>query len=265
MPQPLKRMLLLGDAFGLPQLLARIPNHVLAGIVVASNRPASYTPVAAFAEQRGLPLLVQPSFRDSHAYAAFIASLKDLRPDSILCHSYAMLVRKEMLDMVKGNAFNMHAALLPRHRGPNPIQWSLIHGDDCTGVTLHVMDAAFDTGDIIAQESITIHDDDSWVTLSQKLSVAAEGLLDANIETLIQGNWSRAPQDNTLAVHNKRISPESFLIDFATMDDRTIFNLIRAQISPLVGAYIETSNGRTHYPHMLSLEEIAQLRIRCGY
>ena len=264
MPEPLQRILLLGDAYGMPQLTQRIPRNRIVAIVGAANRPASHASLHEIAKAYNLPFLIQPLYNDTRAFQSFHSAVEALRPDSMLCHSYAMLVRKELRTLVAGNAFNVHAALLPKNRGPNPIQWALIHGNSETGITLHVMDDGFDTGPIIAQRRVVIHDTDSWVTLSSRITEAGLLLLDACIPDLLSGKWQAEAQDDGAATCNARITPESFAIDFSRMDDNTIFNLIRAQVAPLAGAYVTTPTGKIRFTEYIPLSRIAELRHTYG-
>ena len=110
-----------------------------------------------------------------------VQQLAQTAPTRILVHSYSMILRPDVLSLVDYDALNIHAAL-PRNRGPNPVQWALIHDEAETGVTLHYLDDGLDTGDIVAQERIGISDADTWVTLSKRLR-------QANGSTSSSGIW----------------------------------------------------------------------------
>lgn len=165
--------------------------------------------------------------------------------------------------MVNYDAFNIHAALLPRNRGPNPIQWALIHDDEASGVTLHRLDDGLDTGAIVAQIAVPIGDEDDWRSLAEKLKRATNQLLDERFESLVSGRLDAAPQDESLACKNDRLTAESPRLDLDAMSDRQIFNWIRAQVAPLKGAYVERANGeRLHVPEFVKLDSIPDLRAR---
>lgn len=259
--EPIKRLLVFGDVYGVPEILSRVPFGDIVGIVAAEIRPQYHEELKNLAHGIGAPFFVQPRMSTSN-YSIFFSSLVKLCPDSLICHSYSMLIPTDILRLVHGHAFNVHMALLPRNRGPNPIQWALIHGDQKSGVSLHVMDNDFDSGAIVDQETVDILGEDTWLTLHSKLMAAASNLLDRVIPLLLDGNWQATPQDIGLALKNTRISPESFAIDLAVMNDIQIFNLIRAQIAPLKGAYIETPSGRIRFTEQIPLEGIAEIRKR---
>lgn len=256
---PLQRLLVVGDTYGVPEILARVPSECVIGIVAAEIRPQFHVVLKNIADRLGVPLLVQPRAA-SPCYPDFVSGLSKLRPDSLICHSYSMLIRHDVLGLVEGRAFNVHMALLPRNRGPNPIQWALIHGDKKSGVSLHVMDEGFDNGHIIEQESIDILDSDTWLTLLTRLKVATSELLDRAMPLLLNGNWQATTQNERIALRNPRIPPDSFEINFAVMSDLQIYNLIRAQIAPLKGAYLDTSSGRVRFTERLTLEKITEMR-----
>lgn len=260
MQRPLTRVALFGDGYGIPELLAHLTPVTVAAIVAASVRPASHEPLRLAAAHAGVPLLIQPHHNDVQAYSDFLDQLRARTPDGMLCHSYSMLLRPDMLAMVDNHAFNLHAALLPKNRGPNPVQWALIHGDSHAGITLHRMDEGFDTGPVIAQAQIEIAEEDTWVTLLERVKHATPPLLSRVLDSLVAGTWEAQPQDMQLARINPRIPSEGMPIDFARMDDRTIFNLIRAQVSPLKGAYIDTASGRLHIDTYTAMSDIAALR-----
>lgn len=257
----MKNILLLGDLYGIPELLERIPHSRVAALVVAGIRAHEHAQLRALADLSRLPLFVQPR-KSSADYADFQSRISELRPDGLICHSYSMLIQKEVLDLVDGRAFNVHAALLPRNRGPNPVQWALIHGDSQTGVTLHLMDETFDGGPLVAQESTDIDIADTWVTLSLKLKVLAKQMLDKTLPDILEGNWTAIRQNEAEATSNSRIPKNSFAIDFGSMNDLQIYNLVRAQVAPLAGAYLETVTGRLHFLEPISIEQIAQMRFQ---
>jgi methionyl-tRNA formyltransferase len=260
---PIQRLLVVGDTYGVPEVLARVPSGCVVGIIAAEIRPQYYEELKKLADGIGVPLLVQPRV-NSPNYCDFLSCLTKLSPDTLISHSYSMLIRGDVLSLVSGRAFNVHMALLPRNRGPNPIQWALIHGDQMSGVTLHMMDEGFDCGDIVDQESLYILNIDTWLTLFSRLKMAATILLDRAMPSLLNGDWQAVEQDERAALHNARIQPESFEINFSTMSDLQIYNIIRAQVAPLKGAYLDTPSGRVRFTEYLPLETIAGMRKQYG-
>lgn len=260
MPKQINRTIVFGDSYGAPELIARIPDESIVGIVAAANRPQYHDFLFTVAKEKGVPLIVQPAYKDEAVYSKFLYAVKKLHPDSLMSHSYSMIVRNDVLNVVDGNAFNVHQSLLPLNRGPNPVQWSLIHGDEKTGVSVHIMNECFDSGPILDQEEVRILQTDTWVTLSERLKSASCKLLDRTIPALLEGKWKGKKQAGDLSRVNTRITPESYPIDFSSMSDVEIFNLIRAQVSPLAGAYLDAPMGRINFRNYLTVDDIADLR-----
>lgn len=242
-------------------LLDHIGQDRIACVVLASIRPRPEELIAPLLAN-GVAVLTQPR-RSSSGYPAFAQAFADASPDLLLCNSYSMKLGADLLAVVGGNAINLHAALLPRNRGPNPIQWAIIHGDRTTGVSLHYMIDDIDAGDIVAQHPVSIADDDTWLTVRDKAHAAMRAILAAEVPRILAGTNDRVSQDHRRATLNTRLTPDSPRIDFATMTDDDIYNLVRAQVRPLAGAYLELADGeRRRFPDMLTRNDIARLRAR---
>jgi UDP-4-amino-4-deoxy-L-arabinose formyltransferase/UDP-glucuronic acid dehydrogenase (UDP-4-keto-hexauronic acid decarboxylating) len=255
------RLALIGDSHGVPTMLPHVAGATISCIVGAHTRPGSLDQLRATAAQLQVPLLIQPRYATAE-YAEFLAAFARSSANFVLCYSYAMIVRPEVLSLVDGRAVNFHAALLPRNRGPNPLQWAVIRDESATGITMHYMNAAIDAGDIIAQRSCPIADADTWVTVRDRVLRLTEELMAEQLPLLWAGRCGRQPQDEAAATCNPRLTPDSPRIDFATMDDRSVFNLIRAQVRPLGGAYVERGGQREHFRDYLALDEVRALRRR---
>lgn len=149
------------------------------------------SPVKETALQNKIKVL-QPEKLDD----AFASEVKDLNPDIIIVAAYGKILPKEILEIPKFKSLNVHASLLPKLRGPSPIQNSLLQGDKQTGITIMVMDKGIDTGNILSQKEIEIKDNDDYITLTSKLAIAGAKLLldtlekwvDQKIEPMIQDN-----------------------------------------------------------------------------
>ena len=106
--------------------------------------------------------------------------LRAVRPDLVLCFGFPWLIPSEALAVPRLGIVNLHPSLLPRHRGPIPTSWAVRAGDETYGVTWHRMDAAFDTGNILAQARVPMEPDDRDIT------VVGPRLIRAAVEILPQ-------------------------------------------------------------------------------
>lgn len=262
---PAGRIAIAGDALGIPQTLEVVPGDRVRGLIASSIRPQYLGELGELAAGLGVPLLVQPKYEPgANAYQAFVDELRASSFDLLICNSYSLILRPEMLDAVAGPAVNVHWSMLPRNRGPNPTQWALIRGETTTGVTLHHIDEDVDAGDIIGQVEEPIRDQDTWISLNERLRGRAAELLGELIPAIVAGTAPRRPQRGDLATVNRRLTPDSPEIRLDRMSDREVFDLIRAQVSPLQGAYIDRGGSREHLDSYLSMDEVRELRARLG-
>jgi methionyl-tRNA formyltransferase len=187
------------------------------------------TPVKELALRRGVRVYqFERIKREGHV-------LKELQPDLFITCAYGQILSQEILDIPKFGTFNIHASLLPRYRGPSPIQWALIEGERETGITIMRTEIGVDTGDIILQRRLEIRDEDDAGTLSEKLSyLGAECILEA-VRLLKEGTITYTPQDHSRATHCPMIKKEDGLLDFS-MEARKLFNRIRG-LNPNPGCY----------------------------
>lgn len=250
---------LVGDEIGIPQLTRHIPKSLIKCIVIAEIRPQAIEFLSNFARRNRIKLLIQSDYK-TKKYQQFINNFQKLNIDLLLCFSYSMIIRKDILKMVNFNAFNIHTSLLPKNRGPNPIQWAIIRGENVTGVTIHYMNENIDSGDIIAQKKIRIDFKDTWVTLRNKISKITDKMVKEHIPNILKGNIKRYRQNENIATYNQRLTADSPRIDFDKMNDRQIYDLIRAQVVPLKGAFIEMQNQRIYFKALVTFSKIKELR-----
>jgi UDP-4-amino-4-deoxy-L-arabinose formyltransferase/UDP-glucuronic acid dehydrogenase (UDP-4-keto-hexauronic acid decarboxylating) len=257
------KIVLCGDIFGVKRLISVVPHDAIAGIIGASIRPQYLDDLGVVAESVKAPLLIQPEHRAAR-YDSFMTDVRRLKVDMLICSSYSMIIRDEILEVVNGNAVNVHASLLPKNRGPNPIQWTIIRGEDSTGITMHYMNSKVDSGDMVAQHEIRVQFDDTWVLLRDRIAAEMTAFLKAWVPEILCGGAPRIRQDESQATSNPRLGPEYPKIDFDTMSDLQIYNLIRAQVAPLRGAYVEAGGRKVHLDVFVPFEEISGLRKRYG-
>jgi len=145
------------------------------------------SPVKSLAEQESIKIYTPAKIRDN---IHFINELKSLSCDLFIVIAYGKILPKEILEIPKFGCWNAHASLLPRWRGAAPIQWSLIKGDEFTGVGIMKMNEWLDTGDILLEEKIKIDNNDNLNTLMEKLSILSAKLF-LNATSLIEENINK--------------------------------------------------------------------------
>jgi UDP-4-amino-4-deoxy-L-arabinose formyltransferase/UDP-glucuronic acid dehydrogenase (UDP-4-keto-hexauronic acid decarboxylating) len=166
----------------------------------------------------------------------WLEKIAGLQPDIIFSFYYRSLLSSEILDLAAAGAYNLHGALLPRYRGRAPLNWVLLNGETETGVTLHAMTAKADAGDIIAQESVAISDQDNAATLGDKMLLAAGRLLDEVLPKIADGDVVGQPQDNDLASYYGARTADDGELDWSAGASEC-HNLVRAVTQPFPGAF----------------------------
>lgn len=137
---------------------------------VGRHRQMTPSSVGSWALGHGVELMRPHRLKDAReAWAAFL-------PDWILTAAFGRILPEWALNLPRFGAYNLHASLLPRWRGPNPIAWAIRANDPETGVTLMRMDSGIDTGPIIAQAKVPIESVDTTPQLTDKLADVAAAL-----------------------------------------------------------------------------------------
>ena len=149
------------------------------------------------------------------------------KPDVIITCAYGQIVPKQMLDYPDYGCINIHGSLLPKYRGASPIQSAIMNGDEVTGITLMYMEEGLDTGNIIHAKELKISDDDTYGTLSEKLSLLGRDLLISTLPKIIEGENFDIPQNDDEATHTVKIKREDERLDF-TKTRKKLHNFVRA-------------------------------------
>lgn len=161
--------------------------------------------------------------------------LRGYEADIFVVAAFGQILSKEILDMPKYGCVNIHASLLPKLRGAAPIQWSIIDGDEKTGVTIQQMDVGLDTGDILAVKEVVIADDETGGSLFDKLAIAGADLIAETLPLIEAGEITPVPQDESLSTYAKKLSKDMGIIDW-NMSAVAIERLIRG-CSPWPSSY----------------------------
>lgn len=198
---------------------------------VGRKRVLTPPPVIDAAEALGLETFQPERIRDQEA----VEFLKSVNPDIIVTAAYGQILPVELLEIPHHGAINVHASLLPRHRGGAPIHRAIIEGDKKSGVTIMYMEEGLDSGDMISQEETEISSADTTGTLHDRLSAIGSRLLLATLPKIFEGTHRALPQDESLVTYSPNISKEDERIDWHK-SARAVDCHIRG-LSPWPGAY----------------------------
>ncbi|MGB8341006.1 MAG: methionyl-tRNA formyltransferase [Chthoniobacterales bacterium] len=203
---------------GVPTLraLLRSPAHELIGVVTQPDKPVGRDqhihapPIKAELAGNPVPVFQPKRIRAEGA----VAEIRALAPDLIVIMAYGQILPRSVLDIPPIACLNLHASLLPRHRGAAPIQATIVAGDAETGITVMYVDEGLDTGDILLQKKLPILPDETGGSLHDRLArLAPEALLGA-LELLAKRNAPRIPQDSAQASYAPKLTREEGRINW---------------------------------------------------
>lgn len=157
----------------------------------------------------------------------FLDEVKRLKADIILVGSWSEKFLKPVLNSVKFGVVNCHPSLLPNHRGANPYFWAIYSGDEKTGVTFHIMDEKFDSGDILMQAAFKIEPYMTGGELKNKAAKVAELMTGELLSDLENGKIIPVKQDESKAVYDKYPYDGIDFVDFKEESGVKIFNKTR--------------------------------------
>lgn len=159
----------------------------------------------------GLPLIEINSFKDEEAQR-----IRDFKPDLLVVVSFGLIVPRWALDLPTIGPVNVHPSLLPRYRGPSPMQWAILNGDEETGITLIIMNEKMDEGRIMYQERVFIEKGENIAHLSDRLSSRVAEILPGIVDRIdTQGMMEAAEQRHEDATYTPIITKEMGRIDWS--------------------------------------------------
>lgn len=207
------------------------------GVVTQPDRPqgrgriTAPPPIKTIALGFGLPVLQPEKIRTPE----FLNVFRMLAPDLVVVAAFGQILPAEIIHGPKQGCINIHPSLLPKYRGAAPINWTLIRGEETTGITIMQMDEGVDSGDILLQHETPIGPEESFGELHDRLAVMGADLLLNALAGLQSGTLQAHSQNHTLATLAPRIERETCRIRWAE-DCRRVVSLIRG-LSPAPCAF----------------------------
>lgn len=136
--------------------------------------------------------------------------IEERQPDLMISVYLNQRIGEELLALPPRGTLNVHPALLPRHRGLFPYFWVLAHGENETGVTVHFVDATFDTGAIVAQQTLEVTPNDTIQSLSYRSALIGGPLLVKSVDDIATGTVSPVPQNGSQASYHSWPTSEAY-------------------------------------------------------
>ncbi len=216
--------------FAVPALKALIDSDEYAVKLVVSqpDRPQGRkqiltpSPVKQIALQYDVDIYQPSSLRNDDS----VNLISSYSPDFIVVAAYGNILPKSILDIPRYGCVNLHGSLLPKYRGAAPIQWSVINGDEITGVTTMLMNEGLDTGDILLKETKLIGENETAGEVFDALAQMCPSLLLKTLKGLVDNSIVPVAQNNDEASYVSVLNKEMAEIDW-NKDALCIHNLIR--------------------------------------
>jgi methionyl-tRNA formyltransferase len=207
------RIVFLGTGdIGVPTLrwLLAAPGIAVPAVVTQPDKPAGRrqelhaSAIKTLALEHGLPVLQPGKIREPGA----LEEVRAFAPDVIVVMAYGQILPKALLELPRIACLNLHASLLPRHRGAAPIQAAIEAGDRESGVAVMYMAEGLDTGDVLLARSLPIRRRETGGSLHDRLGLLAPGALAEALPLLAEGRAPRTPQDESLATYAPKLTRE---------------------------------------------------------
>jgi methionyl-tRNA formyltransferase len=239
------------------------PTVNLVGVVTQPDKPVgrsqTLTPPLpkVLAQEHSIPFFQPTRVRAPEA----LEPLRRLQLDLIVVMAYGQILPRALLEMPRIACLNLHASLLPKHRGAAPVQAAILAGDTETGITVMYMAEGLDTGDVLLQRAIRIRRRETGGSLHDRLAQLAPEALAEAVPLLIAGKAPRIPQTEAEATYASKLDRDSGRIDW-TRDHASIDRQIRA-MNPWPGAYGEMVVDSAA-PKRLKIHRALPMRRRSG-
>jgi methionyl-tRNA formyltransferase len=250
----LARIVFMGTPeFAVPSLNALIQHHEVVGVVTQPDRPAGRggelrpPPVKQLALTHGIPCVQPVKLREVKDW------LRAQDADLFVVAAFGQILPQSVLDMPKHGCLNVHGSLLPRWRGAAPIHAAIRAGDAETGITIMLMDAGLDTGQMLTKASTPITADDTSATLHDRMAALGASLLIETIPPYLNGEITPQPQDDALATYAPQIDKDEGRIDW---------HAPAAQIERTIRAFDPWPGTFTHWEGKLL--KVHRARVRVG-
>ncbi len=250
--------------FSVPALKSLLNSkHEVLAVVTQPDKPVGRSgalcpsPVKKAALEAGVKVLQYEKIR-----LEGIDDLKELNPDIMVTCAFGQILSEEVLNIPKYGVVNVHASLLPKYRGAAPIQWSVINGDEQTGVTIMQTEKGVDTGDMILVEKTPIYPEETAGELFERLSkIGAEAIVKA-LDLIESGSAKFEKQNEELATHVRMLKKEDGIIDFS-LSSKKICDFVRG-MNPWPCAFTRLGGKTLKVYKAVAVEQEFSADIPCG-
>lgn len=218
-------------------------NGVLVDLIVTTeDKPVGRkmeltpTPTKTWAEENSIEYITPKSLKNDE----FITKISQY--NLYIVASYGKIIPKQVIDLPEYKTLNIHPSLLPKYRGPSPLQEQILKDDKEVGVSVMLIDELVDHGPIVAQEQVILDEILGFNRLQELLAKKGSDLLCKILPDWIKGKIKETPQEDSLATFTKKVEKEDGLIDVVSGDSRKNYLKVLAyEVWP--GTYYEIEKG----------------------
>ncbi len=179
--------------------------------------------------------------------------------DLAILVAYGQIIPKRILEIPKFGFINIHPSLLPKYRGPSPIQTAILDGEEITGVTIIKLDEELDHGPFLAQEKVTIKKTDTHLTLIEKLGAIGSNLLLETLPDYISGKVKLQEQNHAKATTTKKITKEDSKIDLLNPPNLPVLDRMIRAYYPWPGVWTRLIVNGSQFTVKLLPQNVIQL------
>lgn len=205
--------------FAVPSLRALVEDgrYDIVGVVTQPDRPAgrgkklTACPAKRFAQELGLPVYQFERLRKPEG----VEQMKALAPDVVITAAFGQILTQELLDIPRYGTLNVHASLLPRHRGSAPINWCILQGEKQAGVTIMKTDVGLDTGDMLRCACLTIGELETAGELTERIADLGAKLLAETLPDYLEGRIQLIPQNGDESTYEPMLNKDMGQIDWS--------------------------------------------------
>lgn len=204
-----------------PSFTALIDEGYPIELLVIKDRPQKtrkqrLLPIVKIAEENNIPIARVSNKQElSDVIAGTTSSVAVLA-------AFGMIVSPEIIDHFPFGIINIHPSLLPKYRGPTPIETALLNADKVTGVSLMALTAQMDAGPIYGFVTYELKASETKQSLSDNLGEVGSKLLISLLPGILDGSIQPQPQDDTQATSSKMLAPEDSILDFSKNSARLV-------------------------------------------
>ncbi len=229
---------------GLPVLDALFKAHEIVHIITSPDskkgrhQESSPTPIAKYAQQHNIPVSKPEKVKNN---PKIFELLNSLQADIFVVVAYGKILPINLLEIPPLKTINVHFSLLPKYRGPAPIQFAILNGETRTGTTIFILDELVDHGQILTAQAMDIAPNDTFTTLSNKLSIISAGLILTTLLEYQAGTITPQEQNHSMTSQTSIISRADGEVNFKESTAQEIYNRFRA-FTPWPGIWVKYKN-----------------------